>query len=83
MTSTTVDHHRPVLPVINLVLAGGAAVLGVLALTSDDVGSPAAAPLAPLVAGLAAEESATRIAGYGVLIVDEECGLRVRGNLAC
>jgi hypothetical protein len=77
MTSTIVHQHRPVLPVINLVLAGSAALLAVVALTTDDVGSQAAAPPAPTVAG------PTTIPGYAVLIVDEECGLRVRGNLAC
>ena len=58
-------------------------MLGVVALTSDDVGSFAAAPRAAKVAVATAEESHTRIPGYAVLIVDEECGLRVRGNVAC
>ena len=39
MTTAIVHHRRPWLPALNLLLAGGAAVLGVIAITSDDVGS--------------------------------------------
>jgi hypothetical protein len=82
MTSTTVDqHHRPVLPVVNLFLAAGAAVLGLVALTSDDVAAPAAASSVSRLP--ARSEPALPVPGYAVLIVDEECGVHVRGNLAC
>ena len=42
----TVHHRRPWLPALNLLLAGGAAVLRVIAITSDDVGSITLAPAA-------------------------------------
>jgi hypothetical protein len=44
MTTAIVDHRRPWLPALNLLLAGGAAVLGLIAITSDDVGSITPAP---------------------------------------
>ncbi len=49
MTIAIVHRNRPWLPTLNLLLAGGAAVLGVIAITSDDVGSATAEP--PVVAG--------------------------------
>jgi hypothetical protein len=69
------------LPAINLLLAGGAAVLAVFAIASDDVGSIASAPRTSV-----ETDPPPRRAGvpaYDVLIVDEECGTRIRGNLAC
>ena len=50
MTTAIVHHRRPWLPTLNLLLAGGAAVLGVIAITSDDVGSTTPVPASPVVA---------------------------------
>ena len=50
MTTAIVHHRRPWLPALNLLLAGGAAVLGVVAITSDDVGSITPVPASPVVA---------------------------------
>ena len=52
MTTALVHHRRPWLPAINLLLAGGAAVLAVIAITTNDVGSnsPAPAPALSVVA---------------------------------
>ena len=44
MTSAIVHHRRPGLPTLNLLLAGGAAVLAVIAITFDDVGSTTPVP---------------------------------------
>jgi hypothetical protein len=53
---TTASNHprRPWLPALNLLLAGGAVVLGVIAITTDDAGSspPAQAPAPAVVAGV-------------------------------
>jgi hypothetical protein len=38
------------MPALNLLLAGGAAVLAVVAITSDDVGSSTPVPASPVVA---------------------------------
>jgi hypothetical protein len=50
MNSAIVHHRRPLLPALNLLLAGGAALLAVIAITSDDVGSTTLAPATPVVA---------------------------------
>ena len=50
MTTAIVDHRRVWLPTLNLLLAGGAVVLGVIAITSDDVGSTTPVPASPVVA---------------------------------
>ena len=57
MTTAIVGHRRPWLPTLNLLLAGGAAVLGVIAITSDDVGSttPTPVPASPVVAASPAD----------------------------
>ena len=39
MTTTLIHRRQPLLPTINLALAGGAAVLAVIAIASDDVTS--------------------------------------------
>ena len=53
MTTAIVHHRRPWWPALNLLLAGGAAVLGVIAITSDDVGS--VTPASGVVAGPSAD----------------------------
>ena len=50
MTTAIVHHRRPWMPTFNLLLASGAAVLGVIAIASDDVGSTTPAPASPVVA---------------------------------
>jgi hypothetical protein len=81
--TATVHHHRSLLPAVSLLLAGGAAVLAVVALASDDVGSITSVPHAPVEADPAPIRPHAVIPAYDVLIVDEECGMRIRGNLAC
>ena len=50
MTTAIVHHRRPWLPTLNLLLAGGAAALGVIAITFDDAGSTTPAPAFSVVA---------------------------------
>ena len=50
MTTAIVHHRRPWLPTLNLLLASGAVVLGVIAITSDDLGSTTPSPVSPAVA---------------------------------
>lgn len=50
MTTAIVDHRRTWLPALNLLLGGGAAVLAVIAITTDDVGSTTRASLPAVVA---------------------------------
>jgi hypothetical protein len=50
VTTAIVRHRRHWMPTLNLLLAGGAAVLGVIAITSDDVGSTTPVPASPVVA---------------------------------
>jgi hypothetical protein len=47
--TTALVPHRPWLPTFTLLLAGGAAVLGLIAITSDDVGSTRPMPASPVV----------------------------------
>jgi hypothetical protein len=49
MTATTVQrHHRPTLPLISMLVAGAAATISVVAITTDDVGPrPATAIVTP------------------------------------
>ena len=48
MTATTVHHHRPTLPMISMLVAGAAAAISVVAITTDDVGPrPVAAIVTP------------------------------------
>jgi hypothetical protein len=81
--TATVHRHRSLLPAINLLFAGGAAVLAVVALASDDVGSITTAPRASVQADPPPIRQRAVTPAYDVLIVDEECGMRIRGNLAC
>ena len=83
MDTATVHRHPSLLPAINLLLAGGAAVLAVAALASDDVGSMTTAPRASVQTDPPTIPQHTVVPAYRVLIVDEECGMRIRGNLAC
>ena len=48
MSAATIDHHRPVLPVLSALVAGAALTLGVLAIATDDVSSvtPQPSPVA-------------------------------------
>jgi hypothetical protein len=39
MNAATIHHHRPMLPVLNLLVAGAAVTLGVVAIATDDTGS--------------------------------------------
>jgi hypothetical protein len=39
MNTATIHHHRPMLPVLNLLVAGAAVTLGVVAIATDDAGS--------------------------------------------
>ena len=41
MNTAVADHRRSLLPTLNLLLASGAVVLGVIAIAADDVGSAA------------------------------------------
>ena len=50
MTTAIVHPRRAWMPALNLLLAGGAAVLAVVAITSDDVGSSTPVPASPVVA---------------------------------
>jgi hypothetical protein len=83
MDAATVHRHRSLLPAINLLLAGGAAVLAVAALASDDVGSMTTAPRTSVPTDPPPIRHGADIPAYDVLIVDEECGMRIRGNVAC
>jgi hypothetical protein len=48
MTATTVpQHHRTALPLISLLVAGAAATISVVAITTDDVARPPAVVVAP------------------------------------
>jgi hypothetical protein len=48
MTATTVHQHRPTLPLISMLVAGAAASISVIAITTDDVGPrPATAIVTP------------------------------------
>ena len=49
MHTTLIHRHRPLLPTINLAIAGGAAVLAVIAIASDDVTSTTPPTTAPVV----------------------------------
>jgi len=49
MNTAVHNHRRVTLPVLNLVLAAGAAVLAIIAIESDDVGSASVATTAPVV----------------------------------
>jgi hypothetical protein len=79
MTTAIVQPRRSWLPALNLVLAGGAAVLGVIAITSDDVSSitPAPAPQPVVVVPAADEPSVGRLV---IGAVDDACGKPVRGR---
>ena len=50
MTTAIVHPRRAWMPALNLVLAGGAVALGVIAITSDDVGSTTPVPASPVAA---------------------------------
>jgi hypothetical protein len=39
MNTATINHHRPMLPVLNLLVAGAALTLGVVAIATDDASS--------------------------------------------
>jgi hypothetical protein len=73
-TTAIVNHRRTWLPALNLLLAGGAAVLAVVAITSDDVGSTtrprpsAVAPVEPARAPFTFKDG---------------CGMEIRGNTPC
>lgn len=41
MNTAAINHRRSLLPTLNLLLASGAVVLGVVAIAADDVGSAA------------------------------------------
>ena len=49
MNIAVVDHRRSLLPAFNLLLAGGAVVLAVVAIAADDVGSATPTPATPVV----------------------------------
>jgi hypothetical protein len=54
MNTAIVEHRRSLLPTFNLLLASGAAVLAVIAIVGDDVGSatpPSAATLSATIIG--------------------------------
>jgi hypothetical protein len=46
MNTAAIEHRRSFLPTFNLLLASGAAVLAVIAIVGDDVGSATPAPTA-------------------------------------
>jgi hypothetical protein len=68
--------YRSWLPALSLLIAAGAATLGVIAIVSDDVGPTSTPPAVGAVAN--GEPSVVRAA-----VVGEPCGLRIRGNLPC
>lgn len=45
MTATTVHQRRPVLPLISMLVAGGAVAISVVAVATDDVGSRPTTPI--------------------------------------
>ncbi len=47
MNIAVVDRRRSLLPAFNLLLAGGAVVLAVIAIAADDVGSATPSPTVP------------------------------------
>lgn len=48
MTATTVHQHRPTLPLLSMLVAGAAATISIVAITTDDVGPrPATAIVTP------------------------------------
>jgi len=49
MNTALTNHRRTALPAFNLLLAGGAAVLAVIAIESDDVGPASVPPSTPVV----------------------------------
>jgi hypothetical protein len=50
MTTAIVHHRRHWMPTLSLLLAGGAAVLGLIAVASDDVGATTPTPTLPVLA---------------------------------
>ena len=48
MNTAVVVHRRSLLPALNLLLAGGAVVLALVAIAADDVGSAKPLPVAPV-----------------------------------
>jgi hypothetical protein len=56
-TTATIHHRRPVLPVLNLLVAGAAVTLAAVAIATDDTGSTTPQP-SPLVAAAAVEAPA-------------------------
>ena len=82
MTTAIVDHRRPWLPAINLLLAGGAAVLAVVAITTDDTGSNRFAS----VPSVLADPSATfldKLAVFDDEVAAEDACRRARANEPC
>lgn len=87
MTTAIVDHRRPWLPALNLLLAGGAAVLAVIAITTDDVGSTPPAPAPPVVAVPSANLPAEHVAVPSANFLDEVAAVdacrQARANEPC
>jgi hypothetical protein len=74
MTTTIVHRHRAWLPALNLLLAGGAAVLAVVAIADDDTGSTV--PARP--SAVAPVEVSRAPFTY-----KDGCGMQIRGNTPC
>ena len=62
MTVATVHHHRPMLPIFSMLVAGAALTLGAVAIATDDVSTDAPQPspvvVAPVAGTPAVEECA-------------------------
>lgn len=80
-TTTTTAHvhpRRPLVPALNLLLAGGAVALGVIAITSDDVATITRTPALPPVV---VED--TNEPGPTAPVVVAGCAVPVGDNMTC
>jgi hypothetical protein len=79
MTLATFHHHRPMLPVFSVLVAGAALALGAVAIATDDVGTVTPQP-SPVVVTSVAEKPAvpasTRAGSAGAGVDAGECAFR-------
>ncbi len=78
MNIATVHHNRSMLPMLNLLVAGAAVTLGVVAITTDDAGSITPPP-ASAVTTRAGEAAAPRAASSSVTDHAGDCRFAVPG----
>lgn len=85
MTTAIVHPSRPWLPAINLLLACGAAVLALIAITSDDVGSGSPVSASAPAPSVIADPSSLldRMATFRDEVAADESCRRARANEPC